>query len=539
MTPDALAAAVRDAAARHAREDADARVAELTEGLGAPGGAPSDKAADLAVQALTDRRWFDLAATLGGALVSHGRATRLSRRRLAQALVESGRLAEAQAVLDALDATPGLPPGERAEVRGLIGRARKQAAVSGHALAGVWPADVLTDAVSAYLTVYHADPTAHLWHGINAVALLSLAAREGLAVPRLADPAALARDIADAVDTRSESDRTVWDAATRAEAAVALGDWTEAALHLDRYVRAPGVSAFTIGSTLRQFQEIWCLDVPGHPGRPLLTRLRARLLEMEQGSVTLVPAQVRTALGAEARADYEAVFGADTFVTLQNYLRGVECCRAVARIGRALSHGEGTGFVMRGADVSPRLGGETVLLTNAHVLDPTGDSGGIDPAGAVVSFQAHATVPPARAFGIRSVVWSSPRDALDVTVATLDADVPLTASYRIARHMPVRGSRVIVIGHPGGGTLAFSLADNELLDYEDDPGAIGRLHYRTPTEGGSSGSPVFTQDWRLIGLHHAGGEALPRLNGQPGTYQANEGIRFDRIRAALDAARLG
>ena len=67
------------------------------------------------------------------------------------------------------------------------------------------------------------------------------------------------------------------------------------------------------------------------------------------------------------------------------------------------------------------------------------------------------------------------------------------------------GRSVTVLGHPGGGTLSFSIADNELLDYEDTG---FKLHYRTPTEGGSSGSPVFNQEWRLIGLHHAGGDAM-------------------------------
>ena len=31
-----------------------------------------------------------------------------------------------------------------------------------------------------------------------------------------------------------------------------------------------------------------------------------------------------------------------------------------------------------------------------------------------------------------------------------------------------------------------------------------RIRYRTNTEPGSSGSPVFTMDWDLVGLHHYG-----------------------------------
>ncbi|WP_425336071.1 trypsin-like peptidase domain-containing protein [Sinorhizobium numidicum] len=62
--------------------------------------------------------------------------------------------------------------------------------------------------------------------------------------------------------------------------------------------------------------------------------------------------------------------------------------------------------------------------------------------------------------------------------------------------------RVYVIGRPLGGELSFSLQDNQLLDHEGStsgkPTISGRvlLHYRAPTEPGSSGSQYF----RLIGM---------------------------------------
>jgi V8-like Glu-specific endopeptidase len=86
-----------------------------------------------------------------------------------------------------------------------------------------------------------------------------------------------------------------------------------------------------------------------------------------------------------------------------------------------------------------------------------------------------------------------------------------------------------VIGHPGGSAQPqFSLQDNVLLDYDRRV-----LHYRSPTEGGSSGSPVFDDEWRLIGLHHAGSTGMPRLNRAGGTYAANEGITIEAIRGGL------
>jgi hypothetical protein len=70
--------------------------------------------------------------------------------------------------------------------------------------------------------------------------------------------------------------------------------------------------------------------------------------------------------------------------------------------------------------------------------------------------------------------------------------------------------------------LAKLLACNETL-----------LHYRTPTEPGSSGSPVFEpEDWRVVGLHHRGSATMPRIDGQEGAYQANEGIAILALQKA-------
>ena len=101
----------------------------------------------------------------------------------------------------------------------------------------------------------------------------------------------------------------------------------------------------------------------------------------------------------------------------------------------------------------------------------------------------------------------------------------------VAKVIPEAGSRtqVRVVGHPSGRGLSFS--SGEFLGHK-----APRLHYRAATEGGSSGSPVFNADWRLVGLHHSGGEAMPKLSGEPGTYEANEGISIAAIASAVAEA---
>ena len=91
-----------------------------------------------------------------------------------------------------------------------------------------------------------------------------------------------------------------------------------------------------------------------------------------------------------------------------------------------------------------------------------------------------------------------------------------------------------------GGELSYSFEDNELLDYEmhliGDRGNSSpcRIHYRAPTERGSSGSPVLNGNWATIVLHHKGSNNLAKLNGKYGLYGANEGIGIQSIIRAMN-----
>jgi V8-like Glu-specific endopeptidase len=84
-----------------------------------------------------------------------------------------------------------------------------------------------------------------------------------------------------------------------------------------------------------------------------------------------------------------------------------------------------------------------------------------------------------------------------------------------------------VIGHPQGSPeIQLSLHDSVVLDVDEV-----HAHYRSPTEKGSSGSPVFDDRWRVIALHHGWTDNVPGIADAGGG--ANEGIRLDRLLAAL------
>jgi hypothetical protein len=218
------------------------------------------------------------------------------------------------------------------------------------------------------------------------------------------------------------------------------------------------------------------------------------------------------------------------------YLTGLARARTVARIGFDLDRGYGTGFLLRGRDLADRLGDAWLLLTSAHVVSADPEHHAIlRPSDAVVSFEALAgdRGASADAYRVRRVVWASGPGELDATLLELDRPVPGIEPHHVgelAGALPPRGTeqRVSLIGHPGGRALSFSVRDNRLLDHEDP-----LLHYVAPTESGSSGSPVYDAQWRLIGVHHAAWLETPRLNGHAGTYAAAEGIWIQAIRRAL------
>jgi hypothetical protein len=148
-----------------------------------------------------------------------------------------------------------------------------------------------------------------------------------------------------------------------------------------------------------------------------------------------------------------------------------------------------------------------------------------------------------KVYTVKEIVWTSPRERHDCTVLRLAEPVQGIVPLPLAKGLPLLepSARVYLIGHPLGRELSFSLQDNALLDHEGPPAGkppiqgVCRVHYRAPTEPGNSGSPVFNANlWEVIALHHMGGKTgMQKLNGEPGSYAANEGIALTSIVAGI------
>jgi hypothetical protein len=494
----------------------DATVVELAAALAR---SEPDVAATTAVQALDAlrqrRRFQPMLRVAEGAFRSGAESARVSRL-YAQALIEEGLLESALAVLGHVP-NPGA---EADEIDGLVGRANKQRYTDSPTSPGAGRS--LARAIDAYLSRYEMAPEAHLWHGINAVALLARAERDGRSMEGFPNWREMAKRILTAIGPPESAE--FWNLGIGAEAHVAVGDYSGAAPWMAAYTGHEKANAFALASTLRQLREVWRLDEGDRDQRVLLELLEARLLATQGGGFD-VDATARASQIDADDSHLEAVFGPDEYKTIIWYKAGLEAAKSVVRIVRPMGATLGTGFVVPGGFLHDSWKDQTVVVTNFHVASRK----------AVrrlrVVFEDNG-----QEIGIKDVLWESADDtvgrypprSLDVAILQLEREPVPPPSYDMSPETPEVGERVYVIGYPLGQALAFSMQDNKLL------GALDPLiHYRAPTRPGSSGSPVFDGEWRLVGIHHGGRIDLARLDDPSATYDANEGMLLSAIRARV------
>ena len=479
---------------------------------------------------LRDNRYFDLMLSVGDAFLQAEQRSPQIQRQYAQALLDKNMISAGVFVLQALIEKKELTNEEQSEAVGLLGRAGKQSYINATDKNRKRNIDYLKSAIKYYHDVYESDHTFN-WHGINAVALLYRAERDEIEIDGYPHPSQIAKEVLKAIAEKELlGHATMWDYATAAEASLALGRTKEAVKWLAEYVDHKKVNAFEISSTLRQFTEVWEIDESKKPEGKLVSILKAALLKQDGGSIRVALDQggLSDLMNEHVEEGFEKVFGKDGTIPMQWFFTGIERAQNVARI-ESKSSGKkiGTGFLMQGKDLDPALGDELFLLTNDHVISERG--GAVKPQQARANFEMRKIV-----LDIKEIVWSSSKKELDFSLCRLEGEITGAASYPIDDSVLSRDGkqRVYIIGHPSGRDLSFSINDNKVLDFE-----APMFHYRAPTEPGSSGSPVFDDEWNLVGLHHRGLDKMPRLNDQEGYYEANEGIWIRSIREAIEVAK--
>lgn len=218
---------------------------------------------------------------------------------------------------------------------------------------------------------------------------------------------------------------------------------------------------------------------------------------------------------------------------------------AARSIGRVTVRAGGGGHHGTGFLISP-----TLLMTNNHVLRTADEAGN----GVIeFNFQAGLDGQPLLpvVFRLEPQTFFVTDQALDfsvVAVAQRSQDgQPLAPFGRLplkeAEGKVILGEIVNIIQHPNGEPKQLALRENKVVDLLDE-----FVHYETDTAPGSSGSPVFNDQWEVVALHHAGvprtdehGKPLavdgsvwePSMGEQRLDWKANEGVRISRVLGAL------
>lgn len=167
------------------------------------------------------------------------------------------------------------------------------------------------------------------------------------------------------------------------------------------------------------------------------------------------------------------------------------------------------------------LVGPNLILTNNHVFETPDDTQGVK-----IQFDYRETF----LGDLTDPVEFDPDPAIFITDAQLDFTLVSLSSevtdrdYLRVRHgqQPQANSHISIIQHPGGQPLQVAMRDNSLV-FQDDAG----IEYLTNTDYGSSGSPVFNDNWQVIGLHSQRVKD-PGISGKVVWYR-NRGSKITRI----------
>ena len=222
----------------------------------------------------------------------------------------------------------------------------------------------------------------------------------------------------------------------------------------------------------------------------------------------------------------EKIIGPQSNILKINWLeKALQASKAVCRV--VCASGEmGTGLLTR----------DGYLFTSNHVIPSTAIA-----ATARVEFNYELdTAGNVRARTVYQLeatdFATSPPDQLDFTrVRVRDReDAPLRQWGFVEfepEALPVVGEAVTIIQHPKGEDKQIALHANEVLSVWNQ-----YVFYTTDTEPGSSGSPVFNKDWRVVGIHHAGqtDQGGLQINARGDRRKANRGILFRDIFGFLD-----
>jgi len=213
----------------------------------------------------------------------------------------------------------------------------------------------------------------------------------------------------------------------------------------------------------------------------------------------------------EANKNFEKIIDNNNLKPIAFLEQGIAVSKSVAHI-TLVDGGLATGFL-----IAP-----DVLLTNHHVFRAKDDAQG---AKVRLNYQTdmYGNFLPSDEYDCDPDSLFKNNKVLDYAVVRMRGEAGMKWGYMKLAPIDVKvNDKVNIIQHPAGGPKQIAMNDNE-VKYLDEI----VIQYITDTLPGSSGSPVFNDNWQVIALHHSGGN-IP----EPSTnsiHFRNEGIRVGAI----------
>jgi endonuclease G len=231
---------------------------------------------------------------------------------------------------------------------------------------------------------------------------------------------------------------------------------------------------------------------------------------------------------AAAGAVLERIINTNDLLGVRYLEGGAAAAKAVCRMNIKEPGGRLVGFGT-GSLVSPEL-----LLTNHHVL-PTAETAAASLAEFNYQDGLDGTPLTPMPLALAPERFYLADEELDFALVAVGPPPPELGVFGFNRLIEAEGKAIVgdfvtIIQHAGGEKKQVALRENRIVDLLET-----FLHYETDTEPGSSGSPVFSDQWEVVALHHASVPAPDRaeLGGI-----VNEGVRVSSLLGFIRASSL-
>ena len=161
----------------------------------------------------------------------------------------------------------------------------------------------------------------------------------------------------------------------------------------------------------------------------------------------------------------------------------------------------GTGFLIA----------SNLVLTNYHVFNSEVTETQINPSDITLRFGCFTSTTGNETQGQtfklvsnRPILQSSPTNKLDYVLLQVEESIKQATDITPANcefeNLPGKGMALNILQHPEGASMKIAISSNAIANIFPD---TGLMQYVTKTSPGSSGSPCFNENWKVVALHHA------------------------------------